>query len=114
MHSQVSLSALIIGLIIAFALGAAWRLMSLAFADLRDTKAKVKKLRKYAWFTRVPATLRAGLVVAVVLYLTVNWVQRDQKDQGPTPLFPHRSASPTTKLPKAPKVHPYTPKTFGK
>jgi hypothetical protein len=92
-HSDVSLTALIIGVVIAFALGGAWRHNRIAFGDLRDGKAKVKKLRKTAWGT-LTGLIKWGLIVALTLYVTATWVKRDHNDSGPTPLIPTKSAGP--------------------
>jgi hypothetical protein len=112
MNSTSSLTALIIGCVIAFAFGAAYKHMRLAFGDYKDSKAKTKRLRRFAWFTALPRALRTGLVVVLVIYITATWVRRDLRDNGPTPLVPTNSAGPQH-VKKTPK-HPYTPKTFGK
>lgn len=108
-HSTTALIALIIGIITAFTLGAAHKHNRLAFADVKDTRAKLWRLRKFAWFTTLPLLIRAALLVTLMLFITANWVRKDINDNGPTPLI-NKSASPKPKnIP-----HPYVPKTFGR
>ena len=114
-HSTVSLTTLLIAIFIAFGLGAAWKLNRMARRDLLDTKAKIPKLRRFYWITSMWLMIKWGIVVAVALYATVQWVQRDRNDNGPTPLIPTRSADPRPKQKPKPKrtIRPYVPKTFG-
>lgn len=106
MHSTTSLTTLLIAIFIAFGLGAAWKHNRLARQDLLDTKARVKRLRRFYWITTMARMIKWGLVVTLALYITAAWVQRDATDKGPTPLVPTRSVGPK------PIKHPYVKKTF--
>lgn len=103
-NSHSTAAGLVIGIVIAAALGAAWKHNRLTRADLIDTKAKVWRLRRAYWIDTMATLIKWAVAVTLALLVTAAWVRAERNGQ---PLVPARDAA--TPHPK----HPYTPKTFG-
>lgn len=94
MNSSVSLASAILGGIVGYFVGYAFRAVWQAFVDLKGQKAKIPGLRKSAWLSAWTMT-KVGAGALVIAALLTVWFVRDRIDDGPTPLVPTKSAGPS-------------------
>jgi membrane protein YqaA with SNARE-associated domain len=93
-NSSVSLASAILGGIVGYFVGYAFRAVWQAFVDLKGQKAKIPGLRKSAW-TLAWTMTKVGAAATLVGAIMIFWFVRDQTDDGPTPLVPTKSAGPS-------------------